>query len=122
MKIMHLSRPTGETADVYSMLNVNFFLFSGIFILNLCCRDRGMRQSVLDDLKGHFEQVCTKSISEHVNEVVFGLPKGRDILDLSKGLPQFVTDSMLKLRSLSKSSSNEQVTDLSNSLRGLSVK
>lgn len=45
--------------------------FTGIFILNLVCRDEKLRDNVLHDLKKTFKTVVSYKLDEDVNEILY---------------------------------------------------
>lgn len=44
---------------------------SGIFVLNLACRDEKLRDLVLEDLRSSFKFVCSYKLNEDINEVLY---------------------------------------------------
>lgn len=44
---------------------------TGIFVLNLVCRDEALRNEVWNNLKDSFKSVCSFKLAEDVNEVLF---------------------------------------------------
>lgn len=44
---------------------------TGIFILNLVCRDEALRESVMSTLKSHFVAISSYKLDEDLNEVVY---------------------------------------------------
>lgn len=51
------------------MLLCLFFIFVGVFILNVACRDSTLKQKVVSSLKEHFGTLCSYKLQEEVNEV-----------------------------------------------------
>ncbi|XP_070531898.1 eEF1A lysine and N-terminal methyltransferase-like [Ptychodera flava] len=51
---------------------------SGIFIVNLVCRDTTVKSTVFKDLKSVFPRIYCKKIEDQVNEVVFALKDRTD--------------------------------------------
>jgi len=46
-------------------------IFSGIFVLNLACRDPTLRSEILRDIQGVFQTVWSYNVPEEVNEILF---------------------------------------------------
>lgn len=44
---------------------------TGIFILNLVCRDAKLKKKTLEDLRRSFKSIASVPLEEEVNEVVF---------------------------------------------------
>lgn len=45
--------------------------FTGIFVLNLVCRDDKLHDQVLIDLKNAFKSVISYKLEEEVNEIIY---------------------------------------------------
>ena len=60
------------------MISRNFFfllfiiiIFSGMFVLNLACRDPLLRSEVIQDIHRVFQTVWSYKVPEEVNEILF---------------------------------------------------
>ena len=50
-------------------------LISGVFLLNLVCRDTDLRDQVLGDLRAVLPELYSVGIEGEVNEIVIALPQ-----------------------------------------------
>jgi hypothetical protein len=48
-----------------------------VFVLNLVCRDKDLKSSVIDKLRDVFQQVYASEIEGEVNTIVYALPVAR---------------------------------------------
>ncbi|XP_013399663.1 methyltransferase-like protein 13 [Lingula anatina] len=99
----------------------------GVFILNLVCRDKSLRESVVQNLKSVFKSVLNVKIPDEVNEIVFCLSNSRqsavEVTQDSEILPETVTGALKKLQDSVdlKSNAAADVVNLTWRLEGLHI-
>lgn len=86
-------------------------LISGVFILNLVCRNTALRDQVVSDLHTMFPELYSIGIEGEVNEIVIALPQPRyqTATEDKKSVGTLRTlfqSSVLKLQKLAKSQSH----------------
>lgn len=70
-----MSCPPQAFVDQEFLTQVHALLTStGVFVLNLVCRNTDLRNQVVDDLRAVFPELYSIKIEEEVNEIVFALP------------------------------------------------
>ena len=60
-----------------ALIDQSFIFISGVFILNLVCRNTSLRDKVLSDLHTVFPELYSIRIEGEVNEIVIALPQPR---------------------------------------------
>lgn len=75
---------------------------SGVFVLNLVCRDDKLREVVLSELRNAFRAVCAYKLEEDVNEIVYCRNGGATTAttDASTEAKQWLRDLELAARGL----------------------
>lgn len=98
--------------------------FSGVFMLNLVCRDSALRQSVLERLQAVFPSVLSRPIEGEVNEVLLCSRGGgeQDKLNtIPKELQQAAENLQGTLRSHSQNAPFNPQIDITVMLKDLRV-
>lgn len=95
--------------------------FSGIFILNLVCRDDKLREKVLLELRESFLSICSYKLDEDVNEILYCSNDAAfgDLLAWKSGFEV----AGKKLNSLTRDHkiSNDEVVDVTDFLKELKL-
>lgn len=84
---------------------------SGVFVLNLVCRNTSLREQVVSDLRAVFPELYTIGIEGEVNEIVIALPQLRYQTDCEEkksldALKNIFHNSVMKLQKFAKSQSH----------------
>lgn len=84
---------------------------SGVFVLNLVCRNTSLREQVVSDLRAVFPELYTIGIEGEVNEIVIALPQLRYQANCEEkksldALKNLFHNSVMKLQKFAKSQSH----------------
>ena len=93
------------------MFPLNFSLLVGVFILNLGCRNKALRDRVVSDVHAVFSELYSVGIEGEINEIVMALPQPRyqtrtEDTTSADTLRTMFQNSVVKLQKLAKSQSH----------------
>lgn len=92
---------------------------SGVFVLNLVCRDNTLRDQVVHDLRQYFSSICTFKLDEDLNEIIYC----RNLPLTSSEWQQSLEKSAKQINTLSKKQKIDEscLIDINEFIEGLKI-
>ncbi|KAG1677985.1 Methyltransferase-like protein 13 [Nymphon striatum] len=97
----------------------NILKSSGVFIINLVCRDKSLQEKAFEDLKKMFRTILVIQVDDEVNKIVYCLKEKID--NVAEKLEE-VKKSLLSLNKITqKCLGNENLVDVTELLKNISL-